>query len=272
VLETAPPLVYLAVLLVCWGDAFLPVLPSETTVVAAGALTVHGDLDLVPLIGSAALGALSGDLTSATLGRVLPRRDHRAARPRGRVRQLARAIGAGLQSRVQHNLYLVLLLARFIPGGRTAVTVGLGRSALPMARLLAPLAVAGTLWALITSLAGRVGATLVFEHPAVVGAIAAGVLAIAVAAAALWNRRNPKRNRADAAPIPADSRIGRQTPLPDCRSSNPAGAGWGDRMALLPPWLASAEQLSPQLPLSPRPNAGHTNNDQGEFTCPEPIW
>jgi membrane-associated protein len=215
VLESAPPLVYLAVLLVCWGDAFLPILPSETTVMAAGALTVHGHLDLVPLIGSAALGAVAGDMTSATLGRVLPRRHNRAARPPGRVGQLTRAIGANLQSRVEHNLYLVLLLARFIPGGRTAVTLGLGRAALPMARLLGPLAVGGTLWALITSMAGRVGATLVFEHPALVGVVAAGVLAIAVAAAALWNRRTAKRNRANAAPIPADS-----------RSPQPAAAGF----------------------------------------------
>jgi len=214
VLESAPPLVYLAVLLVCWGDAFLPVLPSEATVLAAGALTVHGNLDLVPLIGSAALGAFSGDMTSATLGRFLPRRDNRAARPRGRVWQQTLAIGARLQSRVEHNLYLVLLVARFIPGGRTAVTLGLGRSGLPMARLLAPLAVAGTLWALVSSLAGRVGATLVFEHPALVGAVAAGGLAVAVAAAALWNRRTAKRNRADAAPIPADSPI---APTGSCR-------------------------------------------------------
>jgi membrane-associated protein len=214
VLESAPPLVYLAVLLVCWGDAFLPVLPSETTVMAAGALTVHGHLELAPLIGSAALGAVSGDMTSATLGRVLPRRDNRAARPPGRVRRLTRAIGAALQSRVQHNLYLVLLLARFIPGGRTAVTLGLGRSALPMARLLAPLAVAGTLWALIISLAGRVGATLVFEHPALVGAVAAGSLAVTLAAAALWNRRTAKGNRANTAPIPAVSPI---PPTGSCR-------------------------------------------------------
>jgi len=207
VLEFAPPLVYLVVLLVCWGDAFLPVLPSETTVLAAGALTVHGHLDVVPLIGSAALGAFSGDMTSATLGRVLPRRNNRAARPRGRVRQRTRAIGADLLSRAEHNLFLVLLLARFIPGGRTAVTLGLGRSALPMARLLAPLAVAGTLWAFITSLGGRAGATLVFENPPLVGAVAAGVLAVAVAAAALWNRRTAKRDRANAASIPADPPI-----------------------------------------------------------------
>jgi membrane-associated protein len=214
VLESAPPLVYLAVLLVCWGDAILPILPSETTVMAAGALTVHGHLDLGPLIGSAALGAVSGDMTSATLGRVLPRRDNHAARPRGRVRQLTRAIGADLQSRVEHNLYLVLLLARGIPGGRTAVTLGLGRSALPMARLLAPLAVAGSLWALIFSLAGRVGAPLVFEHPALVGALAASLLTVAVAAAALWNRRTTKRNRANAAPVPADPPI---APIGNCR-------------------------------------------------------
>jgi hypothetical protein len=77
------------------------------------------------------------------------------------------------------------VLARCIPGGRNAVTFGLGRSALTIARLLTPLAVAGTLWALIFSLVGRVGAPLVFEHPAFGGAVAAGVLAVAVATAAL---------------------------------------------------------------------------------------
>jgi membrane-associated protein len=195
VLESPSPLVYLAVLLVCWGDAFLPILPSETTVMAAGALTVQGHLDLVPLVGSAALGAVAGDMTSATLGRLLPRRDNRAARRRGRVQQLARVMGENLRSRVEHHLYPLLLLARFIPGGRTAVTLGLGRSALPLVRLLAPLAVAGTLWALITSLAGRVGATLLFEHPVLVGAVAAGVLAVAVAVAALWNRHTAERDR-----------------------------------------------------------------------------
>ena len=207
-LDSAPPLVYLVVLLVCWGDAFLPVLPSETTVMAAGALTIQGDLDLVPLFGAAALGAVSGDMTSATLGRLLPRRDNRAAGPRGRVGQATRAIAAFLQSHVTCNLYLVLLVARFIPGGRTAVTLGLGRSGLPMARLLAPLALAGTLWALITSVAGRVGATLVSEHPAVIGAVAAGVLAVALAVTALWNRRIAMRNRANTAQIPADSEEG----------------------------------------------------------------
>ncbi len=203
-LESAPLLGYLAVLFVCWGDAFLPVLPSETTVMAAGALTVHGHLDLVPLIGSAALGAVSGDMTSATLGRALPRRDNRATRPPGRVRQLARATAANLQSRVKQHLYLVLLLARFIPGGRTAVTLGLGRSTLPLARLLVPLAIAGTLWASITSLAGRVGATLVLENPALVGAVAAGLLAVALAAAGLWNRRTAKRKRDTTEPMPAN--------------------------------------------------------------------
>ena len=220
-LDSAPPLVYLAVLLVCWGDAFLPVLPSETTVVAAGALTVNGHLDLVPLIGAAALGAVSGDMTSATLGRLLPRRDNRAAGPAGRVRQLTRAIAENLQSHVARNLYLVLLLARFIPGGRTAVTLGLGRSALPMARLLAPLAVAGTLWACVTSVAGRVGATLVFEHPAVVGAVAAGVLAVAVAAAAVWNRRTANGNPGSAAPIPADTP---SSAADSCRAQSTAGS------------------------------------------------
>ena len=158
--QAGPLLAYVVVLLVCWGDAVLPVLPSETTVLAGGVLVSQGLLDLGPLLVTAAAGAVAGDLTAAVVGGRLPSRP----RERGRLTRLVGRALAATEHRLQRTLarhpYLVLLVARFVPGGRTAVTVSAGRSALPLARLVAPIAAAGLVWAVAVSLVGRSGGSL----------------------------------------------------------------------------------------------------------------
>ena len=160
VLQAGPLLAYAVVLFVCWGDAVLPVLPSEATVLAGGVLVSQGTLDLWPLLATAALGAMAGDLTAAAVGGRLPTRP----RERGRLTRLAgRVLGATerrLHSGLARHPYLVLLVARFVPGGRSAVTVSAGRSAVPLAGLGAPIAAAGLVWAVAVSLVGRSGGSL----------------------------------------------------------------------------------------------------------------
>lgn len=161
-LQAGPLLAYAVVLLVCWGDAVLPVLPSETTVLAGGVLCSQGSLDLLPLLSMAALGAVAGDLTAAAVGRRMPEKP----RERGRLSRLVRRVLAGTERRLHAGLtrhpYAVLLVARFVPGGRTAVTVSAGRAAVPLTRLLAPVAAAGLVWASAVSLVGRGGGTLLW--------------------------------------------------------------------------------------------------------------
>ena len=153
-LQAGPVLAYVVVLAVCWGDAVLPVLPSETTVLAGGVLCSQGALDLGPLLAMAAAGAVAGDLTAVAAGGRLPERP----RERGRLSRVLGRILAGTERRVHAGLarhpYVVLLVARFVPGGRTAVTVSAGRSAVPLARLVAPIAAAGLVWAVVVSLVG----------------------------------------------------------------------------------------------------------------------
>ena len=160
VLQAGPLLAYLVVLLVCWGDAVLPVLPSETTVLAGGVLCSQGTLDLGPLLGVAAVGAIAGDLTAAVVGGRLPDEP----RERGRLTRLLRrwltAVERRLHSGLARHPYVVLLVARFVPGGRTAVTVSAGRSALPISALVLPVAAAGLIGAAAVAMVGRSGGSL----------------------------------------------------------------------------------------------------------------
>ena len=65
---------YLLLFGLCAGDAVLPILPSETALVAAGLLAALGRLELFPAVGAGAAGAVVGDNASYWLGR-------RAGRP-----------------------------------------------------------------------------------------------------------------------------------------------------------------------------------------------
>ena len=159
-LQAGPLLAYVVVLLVCWGDAVLPVLPSETTVLAGGVLCSQGALDLWPLLGSAAAGAIAGDLTAAVLGGRLPDEPRERGRWTRLLRRLLTRVERWLHDGLTRHPYVVLLLARFVPGGRTAVTVSAGRSAVPLSALVLPVAAAGLVWAAAVAIVGRSGGSL----------------------------------------------------------------------------------------------------------------
>jgi membrane protein DedA with SNARE-associated domain len=65
------PWAYALILAVAAVDAFLPVVPSEATVVTAGVFAAVGDLSLALVIAAGAAGALAGDTTSYAGGRLL---------------------------------------------------------------------------------------------------------------------------------------------------------------------------------------------------------
>lgn len=141
------PWVFAAVFVLTVLDAFLVVVPSETIVVALGALSQEsGRPDLVPLVGVAAVAAVLGDSLTFAVGRVLhPRREGRLAgwmsRP-GVLRGIAWATTA-----LDRRAALVLLTARFVPFGRIAVNLTAGATGFAYPRFLALTAVAGVCWA-----------------------------------------------------------------------------------------------------------------------------
>jgi membrane-associated protein len=139
-------------------DVVFPVLPSEASVILAGVLAWQGRLSIVAVGLAAAAGAIVGDHMSYGLGRWTSRGGRR--RSGGKV--------ARLQAWAAQQLHVrgptVLLVARFVPGGRTASTFMSGRLRLPLARFSAITCVSGPLWAAFGASLGYLGGTTFHDH------------------------------------------------------------------------------------------------------------
>ena len=124
-------------------DSVLPVVPSETTVIAGGVAAGAGNQTLAFVILAGAIGAFLGDNLAYTIGdRFEPRVRRWAARKPNRE---ARIEAAGLQIKKRGGL--LLITARFIPGGRTILTMSSGITQQPRLWFAAWVAVAVTIWA-----------------------------------------------------------------------------------------------------------------------------
>ena len=166
-------------------DAVLPVVPSETLVIAAGVLAAADRLALTGVLVAAAAGALVGDnasyLAGRKLGRPIARRAFRGRRARRRLEWAERQLDA-------RGAY-VILIARFIPGGRIAVTFTAGLVRLPWGTRFLPFSLfAAVVWASYAALLGYFGGRVFEAHPWR-GLVLALVLAAAVAVAVeVWRR------------------------------------------------------------------------------------
>jgi membrane protein DedA with SNARE-associated domain len=157
-------------------DAVVPILPSETVIIAFGVATAgSSDPRIFLILLCAAAGAWAGDNLSYLIGwRFGPWATRRffsgekgAARRAWAERSLHR-FGIGL-----------IIVCRFIPGGRTAVTLSCGLIRYSWRRFAIATAVAGVVWASYAFFAGRIGGKA-FENMPVVGFAVAfgGVLVI----------------------------------------------------------------------------------------------
>jgi len=156
------PQAYLIVFALAIGDAILPVLPSETAVILAGVLATTGPkLTLGWVIGAAAAGAWIGDNTSYALGRYAgePVRRRFFAGERS-TRTLAWA-----RAQLDRRGGVIIIVSRFIPGGRTATTFTSGLTHYEWHRFAAFSAVAAVFWALYASLLGYFGGKAFEDRP-----------------------------------------------------------------------------------------------------------
>ncbi len=155
-LVSGSPWTYAVVLALAALDAVFPLVPSEATVIAAGVLAGTGDLHVALVLAAAAAGALLGDHLGYAAGRASRRL---ATRPllRGRQEWAERQLD-------ERGLYL-LVVARFIPGGRTAATVTAGVTAMARRRFLAAAALAAGLWASFATGLGYLGGRTFEEEP-----------------------------------------------------------------------------------------------------------
>ena len=138
---------------VAFFDSIVPVVPSETMVIIGGVAAGRGDQWLVAVIAAGALGAFLGDNTAYILGDRMSGFIRRRASTRPKLqRQLD---WANEQIRVRGGL--LLITARFIPGGRTALTVTSGITRQPRRWFMGWVALAVIIWATYAGLLGYIG-------------------------------------------------------------------------------------------------------------------
>jgi membrane-associated protein len=148
------PVSFLVALLVPLFDAVIPAFPSETAVIALGVASGPGlGLGVVGLVIVAALGAFLGDNLSYRLGRRFgPRVTERLLRgEQGRRRR------EWAERTLERHGAMLIIVCRFIPGGRTAVTLTAGAVGYSRRRFVGATIVAAAIWANYAFWIGRLG-------------------------------------------------------------------------------------------------------------------
>jgi membrane-associated protein len=179
---------YAILFVLAFLDALIPVVPSETSVITAGVVASQGDLNVMLVILFAAAGAFAGDNTSYFVGRRYGTRIN----DRFFTGEKAQRRIAWAQRQVEERGGELILIARFIPGGRTVVTISCGTLGYPWRRFVLFDVVAATTWALYASLLGYLGGHA-FEAQPWKGLLLAFAIAFAVTGAVeafrWWKRR-----------------------------------------------------------------------------------
>lgn len=185
-LVSGSPWTYAFILGIAALDVVFPLVPSETSVILAGVLAASGDLILLLVIAAAAAGAFLGDNIAYWIGRLAGER------------LVARFFKGEKRKRIdwaekqikERGGYLIVI-GRFIPGGRTAITLACGLLKMVYPRFIAFDAAAGLIWASYAALLGYFGGKA-FEEDPWKGFLLAFVIALGVTGvieAVRWMRR-----------------------------------------------------------------------------------
>ena len=161
-LQVDSALSYLIALLVPAFDVVFPVLPSETAIIALGVATAgSADPRIALLVAFSAVGAFLGDNLCYLLGRRFgPRIERRFfASEKGKRRR------AWAERSLERYGMPLIVVCRFIPGGRTAVTLCCGMVGYQRRRFVIATAAAGAIWASYSFFIGRLGGRAFEDKP-----------------------------------------------------------------------------------------------------------
>lgn len=150
---SASPWFYIIIAVVAFFDSFFPVVPSETMVIIGGVSAGLGQLEwpLVALL--AAGGAFLGDNFAYYIGVLFSERLQRRYNKTNKGRQRLK----WAQQQIENRGGNLLITARFIPGGRTLVTMSCGITGQSRRWFMKWSAVASIIWALYATLLGFIG-------------------------------------------------------------------------------------------------------------------
>jgi membrane-associated protein len=152
---------YFVVFLFAALDVLVPIVPSETAVITAGVVASTGDLSLPFVVVAAASGAAIGDNLAYLIGR---RYGSRLKDGPLKGEKWRNRIAWGERQLTERGAELIAV-GRFIPGGRTAVTLSAGTLRYPWPRFFVVDAAACVGWALFASLLGYIGGSAFEDAP-----------------------------------------------------------------------------------------------------------
>jgi len=182
------PLIFVVAML----DAFFPVVPSESVVITAGVVAAGGDLNIAVVIALASTGAIVGDNVSYGIGSLL---GEKTVKRIFRGEKSRKGFEWAEKQLAERGTYLIVV-ARFIPGGRTAVTFAAGYvHTFAWRRFIVADIIAGLVWGHYAALLGYFGGKQ-FEEDPWKGLLLAFVLAVGIAAAIEVVRHWLRRRRA----------------------------------------------------------------------------
>jgi membrane-associated protein len=169
---------YLVIFGVAMLDAFFPLVPSETVAITGGVLAGTGDLSLPLVFLAASSGAIVGDSISYGIGSLL---GEKTVKKLFKGERSHKAFAWAERQLEERGTYLIIV-ARFIPGGRTATTFSAGYiQTFSYRRFLAADIPAGCLWGFYTVMLGYFGGKQ-FEAQPWKGLVVAFAIAIGIAA------------------------------------------------------------------------------------------
>lgn len=153
--------IYLALFGFAALDGFFPAIPSETLVVTAGVFAATGEPNLYGVMAIAAAGAFLGDHVSYFIGRGAGGRLIDRTKP-GTKRH---AMTMWARKSLEERGGLVLVVARYVPGGRTAVTLTMGAVRYPLRNFSLFASLAALSWGVYCALVGYIGGKAFEDNP-----------------------------------------------------------------------------------------------------------
>lgn len=174
-LHAGSPISYAIAVVLPAFDAVFPALPAETAIVTLGVTTAGTtDARIALLVACAAAGAFAGDNLGYFVGRRFG--------PAVERRFFSSPRGAAQRARAEHWLQrfgmTAIIACRFVPGGRTAVTLSCGLIGFPRRRFVPATAAAAVIWAAYSFFLGRLGGHAFAHNPWAALAVALGATVV----------------------------------------------------------------------------------------------
>lgn len=196
------PWAYLVLFVFSALDGFFPVVPSESLVITGGVFAASGGPILPLVILASAAGAFTGDHISYFIGR---RAGHRFTERAATDSRSGRSFAWAART-LEERGGLVLVVARYVPGGRTAITLTMGAVGYPRPRFTLFDALAASSWAIYSAMIGYIGGEAFEENPAKGLLAGFGVaIAITVCVETIRYLRHHLKSSDDPSPTPARS-------------------------------------------------------------------